>query len=193
MKASASNQQLIRLTTAMYTDSIWNMTALNHDARIAGKAAMESGLSPMARARRRFKAGRPTKITNVLVTPAEAVRRATVEFAKLQDLTREEMQLAGKTLDPTDIRAGLVYVTPDERGHTEWLSPWQDELTALWQKINALSGCVFLGVVFHQFDRDAEKPEAKHTFWVLQFVAGTLAEKHLFEERDKARLTAELM
>ena len=55
-------------------------------------------------------------------------------------------------------------------------------------EVNALPDAVFLGMVFHQFDRKAKKLEAQHTFWVLQFVPGPVAEKQLEDERDKARL-----
>jgi hypothetical protein len=162
--------------------------ALTQASRIAGKAAMELSLTPVARARRRFKAGRPTRIKNVLVTPAEAMRRAVVEYAKLWDLTQEELEKQGGDFDPNDTRAGLVYVTPDEKAHTEWLPTSRDGLPAFVDKMNALTATVFLGVIFHQFDRLATKVEAKDTFWVLQFVAGPLAYQHLGGELDKARL-----
>jgi hypothetical protein len=154
---------------------------------------MESSLTPVARARRRFRGGRPTKIVNELITPAEAMRRAVVEYTKLRDLMTDEHDKDGKDYDDNDVRAGLVYVTPDEKSHTEWLPILREGLPAFIEKINALTGTVFPGVVFHQFDRgEAVKTEAKHTFWVLQFIAGPLAEKHLREERDKARLDAAL-
>jgi hypothetical protein len=170
------------------------MAALTQADRVAGKAKMESDITALARARRRFRAGRPTKIKNVLVTPSEAMRRAFVEFTKLQELTREELELKGKgeDFDPDDTRAGLVYITPGGTGHTEWWPVEREGLPAFVEKMQAQTGAVFLGVVFHQLDRETDKPEAKHTFWVLQFVAGPLAEIHLREERDKARLAVEL-
>ena len=152
---------------------------------------MESKLTAVARARRRFRAGRPTKITNTLITPAEALRRAVVEYSKLQDLVLDEK--GEKDFDANDTRAGLVYVAPDGMAQTYWLpTSWKNPPKPYVALITELSGSVFLGVVFHQLDRDAAKPESKHTFWVLQFVAGPLAHKHLREERDKARLICEL-
>jgi hypothetical protein len=173
------------------------MSALTLTDRIAGKAKMEKDLTALARARRRFRAGRPTKIKNEPVSPAEAMRRAVVEFAKLQDLTLEELERKGKgdDFDPEATRAGLVYVTPDKKAHTGWLPSLKSNRESLWaflDTMQALTGTEFLGVIFHQFDREADKPEAKHTFWVLQFIAGPFAENYLREERDKARLAAAL-
>lgn len=169
-----------------------HMAALTHASRVAGKAAMESSLTPVARARRRFRAGRPTKIKNELITPAEAMRRAVVEYVKLQGLTQEEYERDGKDADRDDTRAGLVYATPDGKAHTEWLPTEREGIPAFIGKINALTGADFLGVIFHQFDSETNKSDAKHTFWVLQFIAGPLAEKHLRDERDQARLAAAL-
>lgn len=162
------------------------MVALTQASRVAGKAAMESSLTPVARARRRFKAGRPTKTKNVLITPEDALLRASKEYGKLQDLVQEE---CGDNFDATDTRAGLVYVTPDGKSQTFWMPlSWKNYPKKPIDLLSELSGSVFLGMVFHQLDRDADKPEAKHTFWVLQFIAGPEAETHLHKERDNARL-----
>jgi hypothetical protein len=152
-----------------------------------GKAAMEKSLTPVARARRRFKAGRPTKSQGVRLSPLEAMTRAVKEYGRLQDLTQEEY---GDSFDPNDTKAALVYCTPVVSSRSAWLPPSRDGIKAFVDEINALPEAVFLGMVFHQFDRQAKSAEAQHTFWVLQFVAGPTAEKQLRDELDKARLLA---
>jgi hypothetical protein len=166
------------------------MGPLTQHARVLGKAAMEESLTVAARARRRFKAGRPTKTQGTRLSHLDAMTRAVKEYAKLQELMQEETEKQGETFDPKDTKAALVYLTPESPSRSVWLPPSRDGLKAFVEEINSLPDSVFLGMIFHQFDRHARTPEAQHTFWVLQFVAGTNAETQLANERDKARLLA---
>ncbi len=161
------------------------MGPLTQDARILGKAAMEESLTAAQRARRRFKAGRPTKSKGTRLSSLEAMTRAVKEYAKLQDIMQDEY---GDTFDPLDTKAALVYCTPEVQSRSVWLPPSIDGQRDFVNEINSLSNPVFLGMIFHQFDRHAKTVEAQHTFWVLQFVPGPVAEKQLRDERDKARL-----
>ena len=170
-----------------YSSKGVQMGPLTHDVQVLGKAAMEESLTFAARARRRFKAGRPTKSTGIPLSPLESMTRAVKEYAKLQDLTQDEAEKQEKTFDPNDTKAALVYCTPEVPSRSVWLPPSRDGIKAFVDEINGLSNAVFLGMVFYQFDRDAKKEAARHTFWVLQFVAGPAAETQLRDERDKAR------
>jgi hypothetical protein len=149
---------------------------------------MEESLTAAARARRRFKAGRPTKTHGARLSPLDAMARAVKEYGKLQDLMQEETAKQGGTFDPNVTKAALVYLTPQIESRSVWLPPSRDGIKAFVDEINSLPDAVFLGMIFHQFDRHAKSVEAQHTFWILQFVAGTNAVQQLENERDKARI-----
>jgi hypothetical protein len=166
------------------------MGPLTQDARVLGKAAMEESLTVAARARRRFKAGRPTKTKGPILSPLAAMTRAVDEYTKLQSLMEDEAQKKGEESEFSDTKAGLVYTTLDGEVHTAWLPqsiegqrPFYDSILDL-----APQKPVFIGILFSQFDRHTTKPEAQHVFWVLQLAAGPLAEKQLRDARDTARL-----
>lgn len=153
-----------------------------------GKAAMEDSLTVAARARRRFKAGRPTKTKGPILSPLAAMTRAVEEYTKLQSLMEDEAQKQGEESEFSDTKAGLVYATPEVEVHTVWLPQTIEGQPAFAASIFALVKPVFLGIIFYQFDRHTKKPEAQHIFWVLQLAAGPLAEQQLRDERDRARL-----
>lgn len=166
------------------------MVPLTQNAQILGKAAMEISLTPAARARRRFKAGRPKKTKSADLSPLSALARAVDEFEKLQRLMCEESTSLGKEIDFSDSKVGLVYCLPEKaESHTAWLPADRESIPAFGIEIMSLGALnpTFLGIVFYQFDRYAKKPEDQHVFSVLQWVTGPVAELHLRAERDKAR------
>jgi hypothetical protein len=163
------------------------MAPLTHEAKVLGKAAMEASLTVAARARRRFKAGRPTKARDPRIGSWEALYRVAKEYEKLQGLMEDEARKAGETFDFSDTKAALVYCT-DEESHAKWLPPSREGIPAFGAEINSLPPTTkFLGVLFYQFDQHAKQPADQHIFWVLQWVPGPVAEMHLRAERDKAR------
>jgi hypothetical protein len=154
---------------------------------------MEASLTVAARARRRFKAGRPTKAQDTQIGPWAALARVAKEYEKLQGLMEDEAEKAEKEFDYefdfSDTKAALVYCT-DEESHTAWLPLSREGIPAFGSAISALpTNTKFLGVLFYQFDRDprVKRPEDRPVFWVAQWVPGPVAEMHLRAERDKAR------
>jgi hypothetical protein len=164
------------------------MTPFTKAHRREGKAAMEAVLTSAARARRRFKAGRPAKVTNEMLSPLDAMGRAVREFQKLQNLMQAEQ---GEAFEFADTKAALIYVV-DEAPHAAWLPPTPDGIGEFVAYVNslALQNPIFLGMLFRQIDREAKSPDKKDVFWVLQFWGGPLAEKHLRDARDLARIVA---
>jgi hypothetical protein len=162
------------------------MGPLTRDVQILGKAAMEESLTPAARTRRRFKAGRPVKTKKDPLTPLEALTRAVTEYTKLQGLMQDE---AGDAFDSSHVKAALVYRTTADEAHTDWLPDSPVGIPAFGTKILMLAPRkpVFLGILFYQFEKDAKPGVTQHIFWVNQFVAGPVEVKLLGAARDKAR------
>src|SRR5437763_469363 len=97
------------------------MGPLTRDAQVLGRAAMEESLTPVARARRRFKAGRPTKAKGTPLSPLDALTRSVNEYQKLQRLMQDEAEKAGETFNFSDAKVALVYCTRDNEAHMAWL------------------------------------------------------------------------
>jgi hypothetical protein len=166
--------------------------------RREGKAAMESGLTIAARARRRFKAGKPRKITNDPLTALDAMARAVKEYGRLKELMKDESETQGETSDPNDAAAALVYAvlnveTMQHEAQRTWLPVSSTNIGSFVETVNALdpTNTVFLGIIFRQLDRQAKRAEDLRVYWVAQFMGGPLAEKNLKEMRDEARLLGE--
>jgi hypothetical protein len=147
---------------------------------------MEDSLTPAARARRRFKAGRPVKVKKDPLSPLAALTRAVTEYTKLQGLMQAE---AGDAFNSAHTKAALVYSTTEGEAHTEWLPDSPEGIPAFGNTILTLAPLkpVFLGIIFYQFDKDAKPGVTQHIFWVSQFVAGPVAEQLLGKARDQAR------
>ena len=147
---------------------------------------MEDSLTPAARARRRFKAGRPVKAKKDPISAANALARAVTEYTKLQGFMQAE---AGDTFDSSHTKAALVYSTAEGESHSEWLPDSPEGIPAFGTKILELAAAepVFIGLLFYQFDKDAKAGVDQYIFSVLQWVPGPVAEMHLRTERDKAR------
>ena len=165
------------------------MGPLTREAQVLGRAAMEESLSPVARARRRFKAGRPTKAKGTLLSPLEALTRAVNEYAKLQRLMQDETEQAGETFHPDNAKVALVYCTTDNEACISWLPPSSEGIPAFGTSILTLAPLnpAFLGIIFYTFDGHAKSGTEQHIFSVLQWVVGPTAETVLREARDKAR------
>jgi hypothetical protein len=164
--------------------------------RKEGKAAMELSLTIAARARRRFKAGRPTKIKNDPLTALDAMARAVTEYSRLRRLMEEE-STEDHPFDANAVAAALVYATLNKEtmqheAQRAWLPVESKDIGIFGNKVLALDpDTVFLGVIFRQVDQQAKRVEDHRLYWVLQFMAGPLAEKQLQEQRDEARILVE--
>jgi hypothetical protein len=147
--------------------------ALDTTAKREGHKAMEKSLTAAASVRRSFKAGPPRR-KDLCLTPARAV----VEAWALCDELQTTMRRLG--LSKGDVHAALVLLTPNttnEREDTIHVYPVPDMagLPALYEKVMELQAGtavspfganVFpLGVVFKQFDREAEHSQGPEV-WV---------------------------
>jgi hypothetical protein len=134
--------------------------------------------------RRRFKSALPRRIQNRELSKMEAMART----MELFDRFRGEMEAAG--LDKSDVSAGLVYCQPRTPGMESVLAevaplpnPDHAHLGIWFETMWALDLPLFLGVLFIQTDREADKPEKKHTIFVWPFMLGPEAEKRLLAAR----------
>jgi hypothetical protein len=120
----------------------------------------------------------------MILKPLEALSFTVSKYERLQGLMEEE---SGEAFDISDTRAALVYVTPDGP-QTAWLPVTREEQQSFVMSINALpETTAFPGVIFYQFDKAAKPGVEQHIFWVLQLMAGPLAEEVLRVARDEAR------
>lgn len=135
--------------------------------------------------RRRFKSTLPRRIKNRVLSKMEAIART----MELLDRFRAEMEAAG--LPKSDVSAGLVYCQPETPGRENVLAevakvpdPDRGNVAMFVETTMALDKPLFLGVLFHQIDRQAADNPAKHyTVFVWPFMLGPEAEKRLLAAR----------
>ncbi len=134
--------------------------------------------------RRKFKSSLPRTIKNRVLSKMEALART----MELLDRFRNEM--AGAGLDPNDVSAALVYCQPETPGLEGVLAecaklpnPERGSIVMFCETTMALDLPLFLGVLFHQIDREADKPGKINTIFVCPFMAGPEAEKRLLAAR----------
>ena len=144
---------------------------------------MEKVLTPAARVRRAFKAGRPRQKDRVL-TPVQAIYQACI----LLDALRSAMLEAGLLAD--DVRCGLVLMTPEVPSGFDLIQalpiPPPKELPDLFAKVErAVEAGVTLplGIVIQQRDREGEDPKSLGATWVEPFLTGPRAARALIEAR----------
>jgi hypothetical protein len=134
--------------------------------------------------RRRFMSALPRKIQNRELSPMEAMARTMELFDRL----RNEMEDAG--LNKNHAYAGLVYCQPRTKGKEHVLAetivlPKPEGIADFANKVIALDKPLFLGVLFHQHDPDAEKAKYKNRVFVWPFMAGPEAEGRLLKARNQ--------
>ncbi|MGH9644353.1 MAG: hypothetical protein ACRD3Q_18275 [Terriglobales bacterium] len=105
----------------------------------------------------------------------EAMARTMELFGRLRTLMEE----AG--LKNGDVSAGLMFCQPETKGREHVLAetivlPKPEEIPAFADKVMALDKPLFLGVLFHQHDRDADKPDQQNAVFVWPFMAGPESE-----------------
>jgi hypothetical protein len=141
------------------------MVALDTENRREGRRAMEKSLNAAARARRAMKSGRKPKSPSLVQSPFEAVQRLIHEADRARGLMRKE------GLDPEDIRLMLIFRMASGQISGKLL-PAPEEIGALYtelQRIESIGGpLTFLGIAWHQIDREAE-PQARDTSWITEF------------------------
>ncbi len=150
---------------------------------------MERSLTAAAKMRRRFKAGRPAKIQNVVLKPLQAIHRLVTEADKARNLMVDE------GLDPNDVYCALVYATPElpgfqDVGRYRWLpGPGSGHTFTFYSAIEELANTaavLFLGILWFQIDREATGDD-RHVVWITQFMGGPKAEQILLNARDHFR------
>lgn len=107
-------------------------------------------------ARRRFKSGLPRKPGNVELSWEKALVRTVDMF----DDFRNQMRAVG--LSPEDVSTALVYFQPHTKGMEQVLAqtvplPKPEGIEKFAGGVRSLDKPVFLGVLFLQHDKDAEK------------------------------------
>jgi hypothetical protein len=132
--------------------------------------------------RRRFKSALPRTVQNKVLSKMEAMAKV----MELLDRFRGEMDTEG--LPKTDVEAGLVYCQPETPGMEDVAFatiplPAPEAIGVFVKKVMALEKPLFLGVLFIHTDRQADKPEKKHTIFVWPFMGGPEAEKRLLAAR----------
>jgi hypothetical protein len=125
--------------------------------------------------RRRFKSSLPRRIENRVLSPMEAMARTMALFDQL----RSEMEAAG--LKKSDVEAGLVFCQPETKGEERVLArtarlPKPEDIGTFVEKVMALHKPLFLGVMFLQVDREAEKEDQKNVGFLCPLMAGPEAE-----------------
>lgn len=119
-------------------------------------------MTPAQVARRKFKSGLPRKIESRELSSLEALART----MELLDRFRNEMEYLKaqglKGVSKDDVQAALVFFQPRSKGKEHILAqveivPEPAKLGSFCDKVIALDKPVFLGLLFHQHDREAEK------------------------------------
>jgi hypothetical protein len=132
--------------------------------------------------RRKFKSSLPRKVENRRLSAMEALARTFDLFDRLRDMMAE----AG--LKKGDVKAGLVYCQPETKGREHVLVesielPKPEEIPTFAEKVLALDKPLFLGVIFAQSDREADKADQRAVAFVWPFMAGPEAEGRLLAAR----------
>ena len=127
-------------------------------------------MTPAAKVRRRFKAGRPKFAAFDSMTVLMALSRTFEEMDKAATLMLEE------GLEPNDVRAYLIYREP---GRIEIaMLPAPDKIGPFIEKIARTQKPEFLGLLFYQKDREAS-PGKQDVTWIIQYMGGPEAERDL--------------
>lgn len=153
-----------------------------HSDRPAKKVnPLDASMTKAQVVRRRFKSSLPRTIQNKYLSKMEAMAKV----MELLDHFRGEMATEG--LLKTDVSAGLVYCQPETKGVEDdtftIALPAPENLEKFVKAVMALEKPLFLGVLFIHTDRQADKPEKKHTIFVWPFMGGPEAEKRLLAAR----------
>lgn len=144
------------------------------------------------KARQRFKSGLPRKPGNVELSWMQALGRT----AELFDSLRNEIKVEGA--NPDDAQVALVYFQPEARdavlAHVVPL-PKPEKMTDFCQRVMSLHKPVFLGVLFLQHDKEAEKAgdrKQANVMFGLPFTTAYDAPARLLAARERQRLRGEL-
>lgn len=144
---------------------------------------LDATMSKAQVVRRKFKSGLPRKIENRRLSHLEAMARTMELFDRFRNTMRE----AG--LEADDVQAALVFCQPETPGREEVVFetsvlPAPQEIGAFVDRVMALDRPLFLGIMFHQTDRDPDiKPEKRYTLFVWPLMAGPEADKRLLAAR----------
>jgi hypothetical protein len=141
------------------------MVALNAETRRAGREAMEGSLTAAARARRAMKSGRKAKSATPVQSVFEAVQRLIHEADRAHGLMRRE------GLDPEDVRLTIIFrMSNGLVGHKKLPPP--EGIGAFFGELEAIEASshplTFLGIVWHQIDREAEAAR-RDVSWITEF------------------------
>jgi len=149
---------------------------------------LDEMMTPAQVARRRFKSTLPRKQEKRELAPMQAIGRMMELFVQFM----EQMEAVG--LIPEDVKAAIVYYQPKTKGketvlaQTEVLPPKPADVGAFCEKILSLDKPVFLGMLFEQHDRKAEKNGDTKQAWVafgVPFTESHDAAARLLAARDQ--------
>ncbi|HEX6502143.1 MAG TPA: hypothetical protein VF011_02775 [Terriglobales bacterium] len=155
-----------------------------------GARKMRENTTTAAEVRRVLKGGRPRILNNEPLMPLEAMQRIASEANK----ARTAMTQAG--LDANDIKCGLIFCTP---GELDKENAWQmkplpapeqqrEFYTFFADFVKSEVAVVFLGILWHMIDREANPNGLQVSVWLTPFLggAGTKAEKMLLAAKHHA-------
>jgi hypothetical protein len=149
------------------------------------KNPLDAKMTPTQVVRRKFKAGLPRTPQNRVLSPLEAMART----MQLLDQLLNETAAAG--LDPSNIKAGLVYHQPDieELKHhlsgTILIPENSKDIGRFVDAVMHLDKPRFLGVLFLQTDPDADKAEYRDVLFVWPFLNGPEDAARLLYARNR--------
>jgi hypothetical protein len=143
---------------------------------------MESTWTKAAIVRRKFKAG-PSRRKDIVHTPTRAVLEAWILCHELQTAMKTE------GLSEEDAQAVLVLLDGTDATYS-FAVPAMDSLPELYGKVKALqeAGTVVpVGVLFKQFDREAEDRKTKSgaVVWAHPWLVGLRESRALLNARDR--------
>ncbi len=162
--------------------------AQHRDEPVQSKNPLDKMMTPAQVARRRFKSSLPRKQGQRDLAPMEAIGHMMNVF------TRFMQEMEGVGLDPQDVKAAIVYYQPKTKGkehvlaQTEVLPTKPADVGAFCEKILLLDKPVFLGMLFEQHDRKAEKNADAKQAWVafgVPFTEAHDAAARLIAARDQ--------
>jgi hypothetical protein len=132
---------------------------------------LDAAMSKAQVVRRKFKSSLPRKIEDRRLSAMAAMARTMELLDRFRNIMREE----GLAAD--DVQAALIFCqpeTPEKPVAEKFVLPAPQEIPAFAERVLALDRPVFLGVMFHQTDRDPNiKPEKRYTFFIFPFSSDT--------------------
>ncbi|HUD54360.1 MAG TPA: hypothetical protein VMR02_03980 [Terracidiphilus sp.] len=162
------------------------MTAMRTATARNSANPLDAAMTPTQVVRRKFKSGLPRTPQNRVLTPMEAMGRT----MQLLDQLINETAEAG--LDPSNIKAGLVYHQPNTEKLKHHLSGTiliPENSKEIGKKfvdvVVGLDNPRFLGVLFLQHDPDAKKAEYEDVLFVWPFLNGPEDAARLLHARQR--------